>query len=262
MSTVIIDKEIVHYEALGRGRPVLFLHGWVGSYRCWIPAMQAISTHFRSYALDFWGFGGSAKEPTRYLISNQKDLINQFMVEMGVGKFALIGHGLGAILGLMFSLENPTIVDRLLAISMPLENNLINPLLFKSSLHELADWLLGETSEDEASKKETLKADQNAVLRALDNLRSIELSELLTRLQTPCLLVNGINDAAITCPTAEKIKSLPPNFHHITFNQSSHFPMIDQHGKFNRLMFDFLSLKSGQNPSELQLKDEWKRRLR
>ncbi len=262
MSTVSIDKKTVHYEVLGRGRPVLFLHGWVGSYRCWVPAMQAISTHFRSYAIDFWGFGGSAKEPTRYLISNQKELINQFMVDMGINKFALIGHGLGAILGLMFTIDYPAKVDRLMAVSLPLDNSLISPLLFQSSLRELADWLLDETSEAEAARKEALKADQNAVLRTLDNLRSVELSQLPYQFRTPCLMVNGINDPAISCPAIEKITTLPQNFHHIAFNHSGHFPMIDQHGKFNRLMFDFLSLGSGKNPSELQLKDEWKRRLR
>jgi pimeloyl-ACP methyl ester carboxylesterase len=33
----------VHYEVLGRGRPLIFLHGWVGSWRYWIPVMQAAS---------------------------------------------------------------------------------------------------------------------------------------------------------------------------------------------------------------------------
>jgi len=29
MSAVLLDDRIVHYEVLGRGRPVIFLHGWV-----------------------------------------------------------------------------------------------------------------------------------------------------------------------------------------------------------------------------------------
>jgi CheY-like chemotaxis protein len=33
--------EIVHYEVLGRGRPLIFLHGWIGSWRYWIPSMQS-----------------------------------------------------------------------------------------------------------------------------------------------------------------------------------------------------------------------------
>ena len=38
--------------------------------------------------------------------------------------------------------------------------------------------------------------------------------------------------------------------------------MLDQPNYFNRLMVDFLALNSGESPRQLQLKEEWKRRLR
>ena len=65
MSAILLEQDIVHYEVLGRGRPLVFLHGWVGSWRYWIPVMQAASISFRAYALDLWGFGDSAKKPER-----------------------------------------------------------------------------------------------------------------------------------------------------------------------------------------------------
>ena len=54
MSVVTLDGEIIHYEVLGRGRPIIFLHGWVGSWRYWVPTMQAASINFRAYAMDLW----------------------------------------------------------------------------------------------------------------------------------------------------------------------------------------------------------------
>ena len=50
MSAIILDGSMVHYEALGRGRPIVFLHDWVGSWRYWVNAMQVASTSFRAYA--------------------------------------------------------------------------------------------------------------------------------------------------------------------------------------------------------------------
>jgi len=38
--------------------------------------------------------------------------------------------------------------------------------------------------------------------------------------------------------------------------------MIDESAKFNRLLTDFLALDSNVSPQELQLKEEWKRRVR
>lgn len=66
MSALIVEDEVVHYEVLGRGRPVIFIHSWLGSWRYWNPTMQAINSGYRTYALGLWGFGDSAKIAGRY----------------------------------------------------------------------------------------------------------------------------------------------------------------------------------------------------
>jgi hypothetical protein len=50
--------------------------------------------------------------------------------------------------------------------------------------------------------------------------------------------------------------------HQINLENAGHFPMIDNPTQFNRLMTDFLALDSGTSPRELQLREEWKRRVR
>jgi pimeloyl-ACP methyl ester carboxylesterase len=262
MSAIILQDEIVHYEVLGRGRPVVFIHGWVGSWRYWIPNMQAASISFRTYALDLWGFGDTSKEPEKYLLSQQTSLVDEFLSEMGIGKIAIIGHGLGAVVGLMFAEIYPKYVDRVMAIGLPLHSNLINSRLLESSPAELAEWLLGDTPESQAARMEAPKADRDAILRSITNLQSIEIAQLANRISTPSLLVFGRNDPAISMVNNDQLMTLPDHMHHITFNQSGHFPMLDQANKFNRLMNDFLSLASGESPQQLQLKEEWKRRIR
>ena len=37
MSALIIDNGRIHYEVIGRGEPVLLVHGWIGSWRYWVP---------------------------------------------------------------------------------------------------------------------------------------------------------------------------------------------------------------------------------
>jgi len=191
MSAIILQDEIVHYEVLGRGRPVIFIHGWVGSWRYWIPNMQAASISFRAYALDLWGFGDTAKEPEKYLLSQQTSLLDDFLAEMGIGKIAIIGHGLGAIIGLMFAERYPKYVDRVMAIGLPLESNLINPRLEQSNPEELAEWLLGNSPDSQAARLEAPKADKDAIVRSLNNLQSYEIDQITTQITTPSLLVFG-----------------------------------------------------------------------
>ena len=50
--------------------------------------------------------------------------------------------------------------------------------------------------------------------------------------------------------------------HAVLFEQSGHFPMLDESSQFGRLLMDFLALASGESPRDLQLKEEWKRRVR
>jgi pimeloyl-ACP methyl ester carboxylesterase len=81
-------------------------------------------------------------------------------------------------------------------------------------------------------------------------------------LSVPCLFVYGTNDPAITMPSQEKTDSFPNHMNQVNLEGTGHFPMIDNPTQFNRLLTDFLALDSGVSPRELQLKEEWKRRVR
>lgn len=120
MSAITIDGDLVHYEVLGRGRPVILLHGWLGSWRYWIPSMQQLSMKYRTYALDLWGFGDSGKDPRRYTLDAQVLLLREFMEKLGIAKAALVGHDLGAAVVARFALAEPDRVPRLMVIAPPL----------------------------------------------------------------------------------------------------------------------------------------------
>jgi pimeloyl-ACP methyl ester carboxylesterase len=262
MSVVLIDQQIVHYEVLGRGRPLIFIHGWVGSWRYWIPVMQTASMSFRAYAIDLWGFGDSAKLSDNYSLNQQVMLVDKFLYEMGIGRVALIGHGLGAVVATQYALRNPDIVDRVMAIGFPMDEAKINTRLRTSPPAELADWLLGRNAITEPVLTDAPKTDQRAIATSLTSLGGVDVMDGTTRLTTPCLLVSGQNDQAVSSPDLDSLVSLPEQTHAISFEQSGHFPMLDEGSKFNRLLIDFLSLPSGESPRQLQLKEEWKRRVR
>ncbi len=260
MSAILLEQDIVHYEVLGRGRPLVFLHGWVGSWRYWIPVMQAASISFRAYALDLWGFGDSAKKPSRYSLDQQIYLLDGFLDSLGIGRVALVGHGLGAMVALQYALLHPDIVDRVMAVSYPLEENMVNSRLRNGPPADLADWLLSRTPLTEPVRADAPKADHQAVQISLNQLG--EMQQTFKQMSTACVLVNGQNDPAVDPPRLEQIAGLPEFTQAIIFEQSGHFPMLDENNKFNRLMGDFLALPSGESPRQLSLKEEWKRRVR
>ena len=260
MSAIILDGSIVHYEVLGRGRPVIFLHGWVGSWKYWIASMQVTSTSFRAYALDLWGFGDTAHNELKYSLDEQVKLIDDFMNEMGIGKIAIVGHGLGALVGMKFALRYEQNVDRVMAINCPLTHDAVNSRMRTAQPQELSDWLSNRTPEANTALSDAPKADIKAISASMVGLQSDNIFGNFRNLNIPCLLVHGEKDQAVTTPTYESATSTFT--HQIVLDGSGHFPMIEETIKFNRLLTDFLALPSGISPSELQMKDEWKRRVR
>ncbi len=262
MSAIILDGSMVHYEALGRGRPIVFLHDWVGSWRYWVNAMQVASTSFRAYALDFFGFGDTSRDPLRYSLDKQAELVNRFLQEMGIGKVALVGHGLGALVGFSYLKQFPATVDRMMAINCPFEYDSVNSRMKTAAMSELVEWLAGRAPEATSALSDASKADPQAVSASMAGLQGNNFFGNIRDLGVPCLFVYGENDPAIDMPPQEKTDSFPSHMHHIVLEDTGHFPMVDNPTQFNRLMTDFLALDSGLSPRELQVKEEWKRRVR
>lgn len=122
MSAITVNGDLIHYEVLGRGRPVILVHGLLGSWRYWVPTMQQLQLKYRVYALDLYGFGDSAKNPNRYTLGDQVALLDEFMRELGVPKAALIGHDLGALVVTEFARRHEDQVPRMLLSNAPLFN--------------------------------------------------------------------------------------------------------------------------------------------
>ena len=92
MSSIVTDQGIVHYEAYGRGEPVILLHGWLGSWGYWFRTMEVLKNKYRCYALDFWGFGDSGKRRSSYQVSDVVGLVDQFMDRLGIDAAPIVGH--------------------------------------------------------------------------------------------------------------------------------------------------------------------------
>ena len=223
--------------------------------------MQVTSTSYRAYALDLWGFGDTAHNILKYSLDEQVKLIDDFMNKMGIGKIAIVGHGLGALVGMKFAIRYNQSVDRVMAINCPINYEAVNARLRTAPPQELSDWLSNNTPEAATALSDASKADIKAIAASMTDLQSDNLFGNFRSLNIPTLLVYGEKDQAITVPAYDVTTSTYT--HQIILEGSGHFPMVEETIKFNRLLTDFLALDSGARPSEeLQMKEEWRRRVR
>ena len=124
------------------------------------------------------------------------------------------------------------------------------------------EWLLGRDPAAEPIRQEAAKADPLALAATLEGEAMPSTRVDLAEVRVPCLLVYGERDPAIAPPEATALAGLNGRVHSLGLEESRHFPMLDEAAKFNRLLADFLSLKPGEDLQNLNLKEEWRRRVR
>jgi len=261
MSAIVVSEGLIHYEVIGRGRPLVFIHGWLGSWRYWVPTMEELSVKHRAYAFDLWGFGDSDKLSKPYSIDAYVELLGQFLDKLGVMRPTLVGHALGGVVALLFASQASDRVERIVGVSMPLVGATINrPLASLSGGGDALARLAARRAKFPEVEMEVRKTDVSAVADSMHSAMESDLRRVLPPLDIPVLLVYGKDDPLISPPQEEWLRDCDNNVRVISLDGAHHFPMLEERNKFNRLLKDFL--EAGEDLASLELKEEWQRRLR
>ncbi len=84
----------LNFKILGKGEPLLILHGLLGSLDNWISIAKELSGHFQVILIDLPDHG---KSPHSDHFSYQKiaEQVNDFMIKNKILKFSIMGHSMG-----------------------------------------------------------------------------------------------------------------------------------------------------------------------
>ncbi len=261
MSAVVISGGLIHYEAFGRGKPVVFIHGWLGSWRYWMRTMEALASDYRTYALDLWGFGDSDKSKDRYSVADYTALLYDFMDQLGIVDASLVGHSLGAIVALHFAAQQPALTSRLAVVSLPVTREAISSrLLDFASSSVLTKMFWRRQITHKVVQQEAEKAAENVVALSVQSALEIDTQTLAKQVNQPTLIIYGEKDGVVDPEPTRTLNGQRPGMRPIGLAESKHFPMLEEANKFNRLLKDFL--EAGDDLTGLTLKKEWKRRTR
>jgi len=260
MSAIVIDGKLVHYETIGRGQSVIFLHGWLGSWRYWVQTMEELAAGRRGYALDFWGFGDSDRARERYQLDDLVKQVEEFLEDLGIWRVSLIGHALGAAAAICFANLFPQRVERVMAVSLPLSRGMINRKAMEGGSGGVLGLFGYRWQEYQELAGELKKTDPPVISATIDSLLSSDIPQTLSMLDMPVLLVYGRKDPIIRPLADGLLNPARYNTRLITFETARHFPMLEEQSKFSRLIKDFFD--AGDDLRSLELKEEWRRRTR
>jgi len=267
VATLVTEQGIVHYEAHGRGRPVLLLHGWLGSWGLWRSSILELGKEFRTYALDFWGFGESGDQGEDFSVDNFILLVDQFMDRLGIPKAPLVGHSMGGTVSFGSAIQHPDKIVKVVAIGAPINGTSLSLLLKTASfegwiqLSKNIPWLFNvfmrgfrifmrSYSRLMATDGKTLGNMMLADLQGLtggaffESIATLHKTDLRSQMNTihmPLLGIYGARDIIVNPNQARLLRQTAPHSKVAWFEKSGHFPMLDETARFHATVRDFLN---------------------
>jgi 4,5:9,10-diseco-3-hydroxy-5,9,17-trioxoandrosta-1(10),2-diene-4-oate hydrolase len=112
---VLIDGAKIHYQRAGAGRPLLLLHGLVGSAKNWRRNISFLSRDSSVYAVDLFNMGQSDRVPGLNAgLEATADRLAAYMDALGLDQADIAGHSHGGAVAMMLASRHPDRVRRLI----------------------------------------------------------------------------------------------------------------------------------------------------
>lgn len=260
MTSLVTDQGIIHYETFGRGRPIVLLHGWMESWSVWRQTIETLGKEYRTYALDFWGFGDS--DPTKgntFSVDHYVDMVHSFMENLGIQRAPLIGHSMGGTVSLSMAMRYPEKVVKVAVIGSPIYGSSLNFLLKLSGVPHLAALLFKlppmlnfftflvcamATNKGRRLYK-MVKADMSQVsmhsfFQSIGTLRKTDLRPQLPMLRPPTMGIYGKWDFIVHPNQGKALQAGVAQARVNMYNKSGHMPMMDEPDRLIADLRDFL----------------------
>ena len=112
---VVVGGVKVHYERAGSGRPLLLLHGLVGSAKNWRLNIEFLSQDSEVYAIDLFNMGESERVPGLDAgLEATADRLAAYMDVLNLDEADIAAHSHGGAVAMMFAARHPDRVRRLI----------------------------------------------------------------------------------------------------------------------------------------------------
>ena len=107
----------LYYETHGSGRPLVLLHGGLGSGEMFGPILPRLSESHQVIAVDLQGHGRTADVDRPITLEAMADDIGALIGHLGVGRPDVMGYSLGGGVAFHVALRHPGLVRKLVLVS-------------------------------------------------------------------------------------------------------------------------------------------------
>jgi pimeloyl-ACP methyl ester carboxylesterase len=261
------DGNKLWFEEKGRGVPIVFLHGWLGSSFCYSNQIDYFSKAYRVLVLEHKGHGRSDRpENASYTLPEFAEELNQALDKLiGDEKFVLIGHSMGGMISLVYAttlnfkkrlkglilmsttpkFENPGVQEYInlikageLSLEPNLEdlNNMLVPLCFNQKYIQTHEETIKKFVEEKLINSEDVAF--KTLIAFVDHYN---VEDKLEEIEVPTLILAGDEDIMISPEDSKSMQRKIKNSELKIFSPNiGHYIQFEALEEYNKAVENFL----------------------
>ena len=247
------DGVPINYSVQGKGESALvFIHCWSCDRRLWDNQVSVFAKEHRVVTIDLPGHGQSGQGRKSWSIESYADDVNTVITKLKLTRVILIGSSMGGPIALEATRRMP---DRVVGI-VPVDTlhnieNTIDPKMLEDVFKQLrADYKVAVTgllnqfffspSTPPAIKNriisETTARPPELAITILEAIFKYRPAPALREVKVPIRAIN----ADMTPTNLDVNRKYAPQFDAVIIKGSGHYPMLEDPGRFNELLADFI----------------------
>jgi branched-chain amino acid transport system permease protein len=211
MAQVQLNNFKMHYVEQGTGsEPIVLVHGFISTQLWWQPTLERLPDNFHAYAIDLRACGESEQIETGHTLVQYADDLHQFVEQVSLQKFILVGHSMGGGVAMQYALNHQ---DRLKALM------LVDPLAPYGMRipPDITAWINAQQGNPEGIRQILLAAfatppsgeymeklveygarwNKSIYLGTMDDMARFNISDRLSEIQVPTLVTWGDKDTVV-----------------------------------------------------------------
>lgn len=266
MPELLIENRSAHYVGLGKGAPLLLVHGFPLDHRMWSEVLEPLSRTAHVLAVDLPGFGNSEAchhprdaSPAPLSMAYLADWCAHFLDAKGLDQVAFCGLSMGGYIGWEFARRHPNRWTHLIACNTraAADSELIRrgrAVAAASALNQgtaqlamnMIPKLFGRSVNPDCPLQRSVEqmiqsVDPTVVAAAqLGMAERADMTEWLPTIERPVLFVAGENDTITSPEEMQQNSRLVPNSQFAEAHDAGHLVPLQQPERFCRFVESFL----------------------
>ncbi|MGL4668892.1 MAG: alpha/beta fold hydrolase [Saezia sp.] len=249
----------ISYRAQGKGQPILFLHGLLGSSKAWTFQQNDFADAYQTIAWDAPGYGQS--DHVAIDIDAYADALGRLINALCNEPVIILGHSMGGTVASRYAAQHPDKVKKLILScthpgygdpeTAPMSEK------FEKRMQELKE--IGKAAYGLNRARDLLpfpdipqtvlayaaevaaETNPDGLRRATRMLQLADNRPFLPKLTMPVLILTGEKDKVVQPQLKADLLKLTPHEQHIEMPEMAHAPYFQNPTYYNALIRNFIS---------------------